>query len=239
MDHRGGLRDEISRFHHAVGDLDRPVRSCPGWRVGDLVHHLGSVHRLFRRVASERSMQRPPPLDADDRPAPDDPGILPWAALEGELLLEALEDLDDRAPRWNFTAGPQVAGFIPRRMHHETAVHRWDVEHAYGEPSPIPPATAADGAIEYLEVHLPQSTTWSLASATVLIAMAGEQPVQLHLPSGGAPGLVRSPTPNPDLVLTGSPHEMLLAFWDREPLISVFGEGDRRLLAPLRACIPS
>jgi hypothetical protein len=120
IDHLQGLRVEVERVRAAVGDLDAAVPACPDWRVLDLVLHLGTVHRRFRRVADEGWMQRPPEPDVDDRPAADDDRVVAWADQQADLLLDALERLDPEAPRWNFSLGPQLGAFIPRRMHHET-----------------------------------------------------------------------------------------------------------------------
>jgi hypothetical protein len=78
-----------------------------------------------------------------------------WAEKQAELLFGALARLDHEAPRWNFSPGPQLGAFIPRRMHHETAIHRWDLAGAQGSPEPFADEVAADGVIEYLEVFLP------------------------------------------------------------------------------------
>lgn len=237
VDHLSGLRAELGRFHLAVRDLAAPVPSCPGWRVGDLVSHLGTIYRMFRRVAAEGWMERPSTLEVDDRPAPGDERVRAWTRRQGELLVEALADLDVSAPRWNFTDGPQVGGFIHRRMHHETAVHRWDAERVYRAPSPMSPAAAADGTREYLEVFVPRAGTWEHPSATVQVEMPHASPVQLRLPRGAVPYVVVSSSGRADAVLSGEPQQLMLALWGREPLVSVLVRGDRRLTALLRALV--
>src|SRR3712207_7465665 len=48
---------------------------------------------------------------------------------------------DPAAPTWSFTTD-RTAGFWVRRQALETAVHRWDAQHAAGEPERIDPALA-------------------------------------------------------------------------------------------------
>jgi Mycothiol maleylpyruvate isomerase N-terminal domain len=58
----------------ALGAQPAPaVSSCPGWRVTNLVLHLGTVHRYVARVIAGR-LQEPPPEGED----------LAWLAVPGE-----------------------------------------------------------------------------------------------------------------------------------------------------------
>jgi len=54
---------------------------------------------------------------------------------------------------WNWSAmGPGPARFWHRRLAHETAIHRWDIEHAVGIENTIDPTLALDGIDEYLGI---------------------------------------------------------------------------------------
>ncbi len=58
---------------------------------------------------------------------------------------------DPDEPAWTWDADSQNAGFRYRRMAHEAAVHRVDVEDGAGVlPMPVAPARAADGIDELL-----------------------------------------------------------------------------------------
>jgi uncharacterized protein (TIGR03083 family) len=128
--------------------LDAPVPSCPTWTVADLLSHLGRVHRwveeMVRTKAGERGrFPKPPP-----------PQQLPVWYQEGlAMLLRTLEQADPDEMVWNWMAlAPAPARFWPRRMAHETAVHRWDAENAVADAHPIDQALALDGIEEYLDI---------------------------------------------------------------------------------------
>jgi uncharacterized protein (TIGR03083 family) len=195
VEHLQNLRDEVARFQSAILDLDAPVPACPGWRVRDLVHHLGSTHRMFRRVADEGWMERPPPLDPDARPAAEDDGVVDWAREQAAGLLDALERLDPTAPRWNFTTGPQVGGFIPRRMLHETTIHRWDAEGANGILGDLDVEVARDGVREYREVLRRRWGAWDGGPVVVRTELEGGPTIDLALRPGEEPGVRVDPDP--------------------------------------------
>jgi uncharacterized protein (TIGR03083 family) len=234
IDHLHGLQQEIERFRRGIGDLDLRVPACPQWRVRDLVHHLGSVHRLFRRVAAEGWMERPPPPKPDDRPDVEDDRVVAWAARQSDLLVRALSDLDPEAPRWNFSPGPQVGAFIPRRMHLETLVHRWDLEGASGEPGPIDDEVAADGVREYLEVYLPRSGRWPGARAVLHTVVTDGPTLELVLDRDTLPFLREIPEESADVVVSGAAAPLLLAWWGRTPLPALTDSGDASLVAEVR-----
>ena len=55
---------------------------------------------------------------------------------------------------WNWSSiWPDTAAFWPRRMAHETSVHRVDAQQAAGAQLPIDTALATDGVDEFLMVH--------------------------------------------------------------------------------------
>jgi uncharacterized protein (TIGR03083 family) len=234
IDHLHGLQGEIDRFQEGIGDLDLAVPSCPGWRVRDLVHHVGSVHRLFGRVATEGWLERPPPPVPDDRPDADDDRIVAWAAQQSDLLVRSLANLDPEAPRWNFSPGPQVGAFIPRRMHLETLVHRWDLEGATGAPGPIDDAVAVDGIREYLEVYLPRSGAWTGRGAVLHTVVAHGPTLELVLEPDALPVLRQTPEQAADVVIAGAAPSLLLAWWGRTSLAAFLDRGDAALVAEVR-----
>jgi uncharacterized protein (TIGR03083 family) len=252
VDHLGHLRDEVARFQAAVIDLDAPVPACPDWRVRDLVHHVGSVHRMFRRVADEGWLERPPPLDPDDRPIAEDDRVFDWSREQAAGLLEALGRLDPEAPRWNFTTGPQVGGFIPRRMLHETTIHRWDVEGAHGIRGHLDVEVARDGVREYLEALRLRWGTWGGVPAVVRTELDAGPTIDLVLRSGEVPDVLidadargRGPQDGDwasgtdemaraDVVLRTDPVTAYLAWWGRLPLADIADRGEPALIGEIR-----
>lgn len=58
---------ETTRFGSAVIELDpqTPVTTCPGWKVRDLVAHVGTGHRWATEIV-RRPQQDPPPYTIVD-----------------------------------------------------------------------------------------------------------------------------------------------------------------------------
>ncbi|HSG79977.1 MAG TPA: maleylpyruvate isomerase family mycothiol-dependent enzyme [Acidimicrobiia bacterium] len=129
----------------ASSGLDTPVPSCPGWTVADVVRHTGVIHRHKERIVRERLLANP-----DRETPPDDAGLIAWF-LEGvERLVATLATTDPATEVVTFHPPDQSAGFWQRRMAHETAIHRVDVELAHHALTPLDPDIAADGVDEVL-----------------------------------------------------------------------------------------
>lgn len=136
------VRREGTAFAAAAtaADPDDDVPSCPGWTVRRLVSHLSRVHRSAMNGVLDGTVE-PPALAA--RP-PDDAQLLAWYSEGLAKLLRVLED-----------AEPHLSDFWPRRMAHESTMHRFDAElAAYSRAEPFDPALAADGVGEVVESML-------------------------------------------------------------------------------------
>jgi uncharacterized protein (TIGR03083 family) len=134
----------------APRDLRAAVPSCPDWNVADLVRHVGRIHRHKAGIVRAASPAYQPGYETSRTVvAPLDDELIDWyrAGLRG--LVESLSSRDPESPAWSWAGDHRVA-FWNRRMAQETAVHRWDVENALGEPSPIDPELASDGVDEAL-----------------------------------------------------------------------------------------
>ena len=151
------LGSEIARFGEAArgADLATPVPTCPGWTLADLVEHTGIVERwaaeMVRQLAPERLDRR-----GLDVAVPNDPAQLPqWLADGAGEVVTAFRASDPDAVMWAWGADKH-ARFWPRRMLHETTVHRADAELALGREPAIEPAVAIDGVDELLD-NLPHA----------------------------------------------------------------------------------
>jgi len=219
------LGTDADAFYAAVArsSLDAPVAACPGWSVDDLVYHLGEVHHFWGEVVA-RQVSRPDDIDEPERPS--SAAIVEWANAETARLREVLAATDPATRVWTWAPQQDVA-FVVRRMAQETAVHRWDAEHAAGEPSPIAAALASDGIDEFLTFMLPD-------------ARAGVAPLagSVHLHCTDAPGewLVRpgddgAPVVTPehakgDAAMRGTASDLLLVLWRRRGLEDIEVIGD-------------
>lgn len=135
----------------ATGDLDAPVTACPGWDVRRLVVHLGVIHRWARHCIAHAA---PPDGNADFQPG--DRVLGEWFDDGARSVAETLSGLDPDAPTWHPFPVERVGRVWPRRMAHETAMHRWDVQAATGTADAIDAELASDGIDEYFELAIPR-----------------------------------------------------------------------------------
>jgi uncharacterized protein (TIGR03083 family) len=172
-----GLRDNAAAFVAAVegADLDATVPSCPDWKLRDLAVHLGGHYRWVRGNVGRSQEDGPQPrAELGDPPADD--AVAGWVGEGAAALVATLEQTDVDAPCWTFF-GPSRAGFWFRRTAHESAMHRWDAQHALGDADPIGPL-AVDGIDEWL----------GLLAVIRGEGLARPEPVTVHLHCTDEPG---------------------------------------------------
>jgi uncharacterized protein (TIGR03083 family) len=129
--------------------LGLPLPACRGWDVGELLRHLGVVHRVVRTWLEDGRRPRSTP----SRPADGD--VRDWFATGWRLLQETLDAADacTAAPTW--CPWEATLGFWRRRQVHEHVIHAVDVAQALGVPAPdVPDAVAYDGVDEALRLWL-------------------------------------------------------------------------------------
>jgi uncharacterized protein (TIGR03083 family) len=127
----------------------KPVPACEGMVLGELVRHVGSVHRVvteWLRTGRRPNAWATAPEDGSDLAA--------WAVRGSADLLETLTGRNPAQPCSTWSATDRTVGFWIRRMAHETAVHRVDAAQSVGLPWSVDPELAADGVAEALELWL-------------------------------------------------------------------------------------
>jgi uncharacterized protein (TIGR03083 family) len=131
-------------------DPDTRVPTCPDWTVAQLVRHTGTVHRWATEMVRRRSTERLDPATLD-LGLPDDRGAYAdWLAAGATPLVDTFTTADPDASMWAWGADQHVR-FWPRRMLHETTVHRADAEIAVGAQPHRDREAAADAIDELLE----------------------------------------------------------------------------------------
>lgn len=214
----------------AAQGLRAAVPPCPGWTVRDAVEHTATVyeHKIACiRLRGKRPDPWPPPW-----PAGRDP--LAWFADVHGRLLEVLGSTDPGAPSWTWWPPDQTAGFWVRRMAQETAVHRADVQSAFGAVTPVDTELAIDGVEEVLVMMLAGDWSDEIQSGstgTIVVAAAG-----------GAWRVAMSPdrvtvgdaTGDAEARVTGEPSDLLLWLWGRGSDSSLQVTGDRAVARRLR-----
>lgn len=137
-------------------DLTAPVPGAPGWDTTELLRHVGLVHARTSVILRTGTLERPSRENGMLSEPPED-GILDWYRANLVEVVAELQALDDPdRPVYAFSPEHRRAGFWPRRMAHETTVHRVDAEEAVGRPvGPIEAEFAVDGIDEVFSVFVP------------------------------------------------------------------------------------
>ncbi|MBK9179903.1 MAG: maleylpyruvate isomerase N-terminal domain-containing protein [Acidimicrobiales bacterium] len=215
--------------------LDAAVPSCPGWHVGDLVAHVGRVHRWATTIVVGR-LTDAVPVD-EPAPIPAGPELLAWYRATAAELVAALRAIDPDEPLWVWADAAPTAAFWIRRQALETVVHRWDAEAAAGAPGPIRPALGADGIDELLDVLLPTGRLGDLSGGngeTIHVHatdIAGEWLIRLD---PGGPVVTRGHAKG-DVAARGPAGRLLLLLWGRLGPADLEVFGDASLLERWRA----
>ncbi|MFC6090735.1 maleylpyruvate isomerase family mycothiol-dependent enzyme [Saccharothrix lopnurensis] len=208
---------------------DRPVPTCPGMTVADLVAHVGSVHRLVTRWITRGSR----PADWESTPGDADP--VDWYRIGAASLIGVLNPVRASAPAPTWCPWDGTLGFWLRRMAHETAVHRVDAQAAVGAVAPLDPVLAVDGIDEVLRLwlgcHLPPAAHASGRAVTLRVP-GREWTVALH------EGVVdHCPGTPADAVVSGSSSAVDLWLWGRVGESHLSVEGDLGVVRALRAAV--
>lgn len=162
LDRIARIRDDSSAIAGVVEHFgtEAPVAHCGDWHVGDVVRHLGTIHRWATEIV--RSGQPAERTGA----APDNAGLAGWLRAGADELCSVLAATPADGNCWTFGRPPGKAGFWVQRQMLETVVHRFDVEHAVGLATPIPTQLALDGIAEVVEFLFPRQV--ELGRATEL-----------------------------------------------------------------------
>ncbi|TCO48126.1 maleylpyruvate isomerase N-terminal domain-containing protein [Actinocrispum wychmicini] len=126
------------------------VPHAPGLTVGETARHVGSVYRMtlewIRTGDSPASWQREPgPLQS----------LRDFVTSGARALVDELARHDPAEPCSTWWAADSTYGFWRRRVAHETAIHRGDVQEAVGQPvADVDDDIAVDGVDEILTLWL-------------------------------------------------------------------------------------
>jgi uncharacterized protein (TIGR03083 family) len=216
LDHEGRL---LAAAADAVGP-GADVPPCPGWRVRDLVRHLGAVHRWAAALVADRATT-PPPLG--DPPERADDELVSWYRDSHRLVLDTLAAAPADLECWTFHAAPNPSplAFWARRQAHETAVHRYDAESARGgEPSPVGRHFAVDGIDELLRgFHARERSRLRVRAVD-----AGPDAVWTVRLTAGPAMTVRAAEGEAEAELSGPAEQLYLALWNRTAIPRVTGD---------------
>jgi uncharacterized protein (TIGR03083 family) len=212
----------------ADADLGAAVPGCPGWTVADLVYHLGEVHHFWHTIVSE---QRDDWEGYEQPTRPMDGELIAWYRRGLASLVDALTSADPAQPNWTWSTD-KTAGFVQRRMAHETAIHRWDAEEAAGLDTGIEPHLASDGIDEFLMWFADEPKEGAPAPGGSVHLHCGDVPGEwtLRMNAEGTYDIERAHAKG-DCAIRGSASDILLALWRRRPASTVDIVGDADVAA--------
>ena len=130
-------------------DLTRPVPTCPGWTLRQLITHVGRAHRWAAANIAAKASEPIPFREVPDGRLPDDPGEHAGWLIAGAARLADAVRAAGQEPMWTPVGRLPASGWA-RRMAHETAVHRADGHITAGQEPVIDAGIAADGIDEWL-----------------------------------------------------------------------------------------
>jgi uncharacterized protein (TIGR03083 family) len=138
----------------AEQDTSVRVPSCPDYDVEGLLTHVGWVYAFVTAQLRSTDPASPAPIGPEGTRSDEEP-LGEWFNARFDALTEALGEVGTDVAMWSF-GKDQSSGFYHRRMAHESAIHRWDGDHALNPESaaPIDRLMAIDGVDEIAEVSL-------------------------------------------------------------------------------------
>ncbi|HWS92548.1 MAG TPA: maleylpyruvate isomerase family mycothiol-dependent enzyme [Mycobacterium sp.] len=153
MDYAAAFLDENRAFAELFRDVDesKPVPTCPGWSLTQLLRHVGRGDRWAAQIVRDRLDHFLDPRTVEGgKPPPDPADAISWLHGGAQRLVDAVELSGVETPVWTFL-GPRPANWWIRRRLHETAVHRADAAITVGSDFALDADIAADGITEWLE----------------------------------------------------------------------------------------
>ncbi|MGH8912600.1 MAG: maleylpyruvate isomerase family mycothiol-dependent enzyme [Acidimicrobiia bacterium] len=199
-----------------IGPLDARVPHMKRWRLGDVVAHLGGVHRWAADIVTARRW------DGEGHRRGQDEGdaLIGWFDEGAERLVSTLAAAEPAGKCDNFSPGsPQTVGFWLRRQAHETTMHRWDAEAAVGSITPIDAGFASDGIDELFHTFT-RTRGKQVLDAPLRITCTDTQATWTLVPvtKPGRVDLVPDQGTKPAGGIAGTAENLLLALWKRLPL---------------------
>ena len=217
----------------ARAGLDAPVPTCPEWRVRDLLHHLGGVHRW---AATHVSEARTSAMGKDEEEAamasyPGDASLPEWFEEGHRTLCQVLVDAPSDLRCWTFLPAPSPLAFWARRQAHETEIHRADAEFAAGSDGVSFPAGVAGDGIEEILFGFgsrPRRLRLDAEYRLALIPLDRSEGWLVHLGPSGIRAQRQAGAA--DCRVRGTASDLYLLLWNRLPGTALEIEGNRAAL---------
>jgi len=197
------------------------IPTCPGWSMTDLLVHLGTWHRWVTGIVADGELEpRRPPVEH----LPEGAEPVDWYLEQLDGLTDVLRRTDPTTPTWTVTTDHRAGAWAARQAG-ETAVHRWDADHATGRAGPI---ARAD---RYLEEWLGEAVPNILpflgrAAPTGRLGLDLTDGPRLVLAAAGATSELRHDDGTATgATMRGTASDVLLALGGRPSAATVTGDG--------------
>ena len=145
---------ELLTGYIAGADLSRPVPTCPGWNVSQLMRHIDGGLRWAAEIVATRATSPPPDVALRDLAGFTNEDPMPLSASlseAAEQLSAILTEAGPDAQMWCPVDG-RGSAFYARRFTHETAIHRADAAIALGVEYLLDADVAVDALDEWMEL---------------------------------------------------------------------------------------
>jgi uncharacterized protein (TIGR03083 family) len=203
--------------------LTARVEACPQWTTADLLWHLAEVHHFWRTIVGDH---RDTWEGYEQPPRPTDDQLVEFYRSGLTATLAVLAEADPAQANWTWS-NDHSAGFVIRRMAHETAVHSWDAQQAAGRDIAIDAALASDGIDEFLTHMLgdgsPDAEPVGGSVHLHCTDVAGEWTVRPRDTHGFE---VSREHAKGDAAMRGAASDILLVLWRRRDLSTIDVVGD-------------
>ncbi len=220
------VMSEGERFAGAAenGRLDVPIAACPGWKMHDLVRHLGEIHLWaaanvafpkprWLHVAELTDLARYWPELASCWPSDSD--LVTWYRATHANLVDVLRSAPAEVEAFTFLPASTPLTMWARRQASEIAVHRFDAEHARGVDSSFEPTFAADMLDELLSGFAPLYQDVRTDVARVLRIVATDEDEQWWVTMSPSGMTTARHGVDADLILAGTAADLYLTMWNR------------------------
>src|SRR4029078_8970459 len=141
--------------------LDADVPTTPGWKVSDLVLHMGGGHRWTTAAVANRATKLSQVPGDFLGPLPEPSDATDWLRRGADALCDALEHADIAVEYATFLSDPAPPPllFWARRQALETTVHRVDSESALDRCNLISHEVALGGIDEIPTGFVPRASS--------------------------------------------------------------------------------
>jgi uncharacterized protein (TIGR03083 family) len=210
-------------------DLELSIPGCPGWRLKDLLAHVGGAHRWVSKCVSGG-------LTAQERVLPPGPEgreeLVEWFNESTDELVSVLSATPGDELVWTPLRGAFASVWWRRKAALEAAIHRKDAEQALGaDADDIDPLLALDGIDEYAEEFLPLMLHVVAEPPPVTALLLSPNDIDDSRTLSLIPAGVNTDAGEANVEITSSASDLLLWMWNRLPYERLSVRGDDAVVA--------